>query len=53
MIDHSVHHSLNRIGLVTIKDIQNIEQLLIQLNAKVDSLVQENEKLQQKLDEKS
>lgn len=53
MIDHSVHHSLNRIGLVTIKDIQNIEQLLIQLNAKVDSLVQENQKLQQKLDEKS
>ncbi|MDU4337509.1 MAG: phasin family protein, partial [Staphylococcus lugdunensis] len=28
IIDQSIHHSLNRIGLVTAKDLQHIEQLL-------------------------
>ena len=52
MIDHSVHHSLNRIGLVTTKDVQHLEQMLVQLTAKVDLLIQENQKLQAKLNEK-
>ncbi|TCB48809.1 poly(hydroxyalcanoate) granule associated protein [Acinetobacter sp. ANC 4779] len=42
LIDHSVNHSLNRIGLVTVKDIQHLESLILQLHSKVDLLVEEN-----------
>ncbi|WP_269493892.1 phasin family protein [Acinetobacter baumannii] len=52
ILDTSVNHSLNRIGLVTPKDLQHIEQLLVQLNIKVDALIEENQKLKAKLNEK-
>lgn len=42
LIDHSVNHALNRIGLVTVKDIQSLETLVLQLHSKVDSLLEEN-----------
>ncbi|KCX76925.1 poly family protein, partial [Acinetobacter baumannii 15827] len=52
ILDTSVNHSLNRIGLVTPKDLQHIEQLLVQLHIKVDALIEENQKLKAKLNEK-
>ncbi|MFW1691281.1 phasin family protein [Acinetobacter ursingii] len=52
IIDQSIHHSLNRIGLVTAKDLQHIEQLLLQLHTKIDMLIEENENLKSKLSEK-
>jgi poly(hydroxyalkanoate) granule-associated protein len=42
LLDHSVNHSLNRIGLVTVKDIQHLETLILQLHSKVDFLIEEN-----------
>ena len=48
LIDHSVNHSLNRIGLVTVKDIQHLESLILQLHSKVDFLVEENKLLKEK-----
>ena len=47
LIDHSVNHSLNRIGLVTAKDLQHLEQLVLQLHAKVDALIEENKQLKE------
>ena len=44
LIDNSVHHSLNRIGLVTLKDVQYLERLILQLHTKVDQLTAEQEK---------
>lgn len=44
-LDHHVNHSLNRIGLVTVKDVQYLETLILQLHQKVDSLVEENKKM--------
>lgn len=52
ILDHSVNHSLNRIGLATPKDLQHIEQLLVQLHIKVDALIEENKELKQKLGKK-
>ncbi|TCB34839.1 poly(hydroxyalcanoate) granule associated protein [Acinetobacter sp. ANC 4910] len=52
LIDHSVHHSLNRIGLVTVKDIQHLENLILQLHSKVDALILENEQLKAKIEKK-
>lgn len=49
MIDHSVYHSLNRIGLVTVKDIQHLEHLVLQLHSKVDALIEENKQLKEQL----
>ena len=49
LIDHSVNHSLNRIGLVTVKDIQHLESLILQLHSKVDFLVEENKLLKAKI----
>lgn len=45
LIDQHTHQTLNRIGLVTPKDIQLIEQLLLNLNQKVDQLVETNQRL--------
>lgn len=52
LIDNSVHHSLNRIGLVTLKDVQHLEHLILQLHAKVDELTLQQEKIQKELSEK-
>ena len=52
ILDTGVNHSLNRIGLVTPEDLQHIEQLLVQLHIKVDALIEENQKLKAKLNEK-
>lgn len=52
LIDNSVHHSLNRIGLVTLKDVQHLERLILQLHAKVDELTLQQEKIQKELSEK-
>lgn len=49
LIDQSVNHSLNRIGLVTAKDLQHIENLILQLHSKVDALVEENQNLREQL----
>ena len=52
LIDNSVHHSLNRIGLVTLKDVQHLERLILQLHAKVDELTLHQENIQKELLEK-
>lgn len=52
LIDNSVHHSLNRIGLVTLKDVQYLERLILQLHAKVDQLTAEQEKMKEELPKK-
>ena len=52
ILDTGVNHSLNRIGLVTPKDLQHIEQLLVQLHIKVDALIEENQQLKTKLNKK-
>jgi poly(hydroxyalkanoate) granule-associated protein len=52
LIDHSVHHSLNRIGLMTLKDVQHLERLILQLQAKVEALTLQQEKMQKELLEK-
>ena len=52
ILDTSVNHSLNRIGLVTPKDLQHIEQLLVQLHIKVDALIEENNQVKAKLNKK-
>ncbi|NNH39287.1 phasin family protein [Acinetobacter terrae] len=49
LIDHSVNHSLNRIGLVTVKDIQHLESLILQLHSKVDFLLEENKLLKEQI----
>lgn len=53
LIDNSVHHSLNRIGLVTLKDVQYLERLILQLHEKVDLLSVELDKKQAELTKKS
>lgn len=52
MLDHGVNHSLNRIGLVTLKDLQHLERLILQLHAKVDLLTEQQQKLQQQNNKK-
>lgn len=52
ILDHKVTASLNKIGLVTVKDIQNLEGLILDLHLKVDALVEENKKLNAQLKEK-
>ncbi len=49
LLDHGVNHSLNRIGLVTAKDLQHLENLIMQLHHKVDALVEENQNLREQL----
>ncbi len=50
MIDQHTHQTLNRFGLVTPKDILLIEQLLKNLNEKVDRLVDSNEQLKKEVE---
>lgn len=50
LLDQSVSHSLNRIGLVTVKDVQYLEALILQLHTKIDGLLNENEKLRDRVE---
>ena len=52
LLDHAVSTSLNKIGLVTAKDVQHLEGLIIALHQKVDALVEENKKLHDLIQEK-
>ena len=49
ILDHRVSSSLNKIGLVTAKDIQHLEGLILDLHSKVDALVEQNQKLNEQL----
>lgn len=49
IIDQHTHQTLNRFGIVTPKDILLIEQLLKNLNEKVDRLIDSNEQLQSEI----
>ncbi len=42
LLDQGVSHSLNRIGLVTARDLQHLESLILQLHTKIDALAEEN-----------
>ena len=50
LIDQHTHQTLNRIGLVTPKDILMIEQLLLNLSKKVDHLVEVNQRLTEEIE---
>ncbi len=52
MIDSSVHHSLNRIGLLTPKDIKHVEQLLLQLHEKMDVILERQDQILSKTTKK-
>ena len=52
IVDRGVNHSLNRIGLATVKDIQYLENLILQLNDKIDVLIEEKKKLNEKVNKK-
>ncbi|MBI1452501.1 MULTISPECIES: phasin family protein [Acinetobacter] len=52
LLDNSVNHSLNRLGLITPKDLQHLEKLLLQLHAKVDALAEEQVLLKDQLKKK-
>jgi poly(hydroxyalkanoate) granule-associated protein len=52
LLDQRVTHSLNRIGLVSVKDIQHLEQLIMQLHEKVDTLSEENRQIKERITEK-
>ncbi|WP_445115947.1 phasin family protein [Acinetobacter sp. WZC-1] len=51
-LDQRVNHSLNRIGLVTVKDIQHLEGLILQLHSRMDELVEDNKNLRAQLSKK-
>lgn len=52
LLDQRVTSSLNRIGLVTAKDIQHLEGLILDLHSKVELLVEQNQKLNQQRQKK-
>lgn len=51
IIDQHTHQTLNRMGLVTPKDMLMIEQLLMSLNHKVDQLIETNQRLSDEIAE--
>lgn len=44
MLDQSVNHSINKLGFATTKDVQQLERLILQLQDKVDQLIEEQKK---------
>lgn len=49
LIDHPLRQSLNRLGLVTTQDLNRLENLILQLQDKVDLLIEENQELKMEL----
>ena len=51
-LDQSISHSLNKIGLVSIKDLHYLEKIVLELSGKVDSLLEENKEIKKLIKEK-
>lgn len=51
-LDQSISHSLNKIGLVSLKDLHHLEKIVLELNCKVDSLLEENKEIKKLIKEK-
>nr|WP_174505812.1 phasin family protein [Acinetobacter sp. Marseille-Q1620] len=49
ILDQGVSQSLNRIGLVSAKDVQRLENLILQLHQKVDLLLEENRSIKEQI----
>ncbi|SPL71307.1 phasin family protein [Acinetobacter stercoris] len=49
ILDQGVNQSLNRIGLVSAKDVQRLENLILQLHQKVDLLLEENRSIKEQI----
>src|SRR5690606_11126887 len=45
LLDHGVSTSLNRIGLVSTKDVQHLENMILDIHQKLDVLIAENQAL--------
>ncbi len=52
LLDHGVSTSLNRIGLVSTKDVQHLENMILDIHQKLDVLIAENQALRAKLEKK-
>ncbi|OTG82864.1 phasin family protein [Acinetobacter sp. ANC 4648] len=52
VLDQRINHSLNRLGLVTAKDLKHLESLILELHDKVDALVAENLNLKTQIPKK-
>ena len=52
LLDQSINHSLNKIGLVSIKDLHHLEKIVLELSNKVDSLLEENKEIKKLITEK-
>ena len=52
LLDHGVNSSLNRIGLVSAKDVQYLESLILDMHQKLDLLIEENKFLREKIEKK-
>ena len=48
IIDQSVNHSIHKLGFATVKDVQQLEKLILQLQDKVDQLLEAQQKNQNK-----
>ncbi|OTG65081.1 phasin family protein [Acinetobacter silvestris] len=51
-LDQRINHSLNRLGLVTAKDLKHLESLILELHHKVDALTAENLRLKTQIPKK-
>ena len=51
--DQSVQQSFNKLGLVTHKDIEHLEHLIVQLHQKVDQLTQQTSAVEEKIKNKT
>ena len=52
LIDQGVHRSLNKLGLVTVEDLHRLENLVLNLNNKLDILIEENKEIKKQIREK-
>ena len=52
LIDYGVHQSLNRLGLATVKDLQKLELLVLELHKKMDLVIEENKVFKSNINEK-
>ncbi|WP_298144739.1 phasin family protein [uncultured Acinetobacter sp.] len=50
--DQKLQQSFNKLGLASHKDIHILQQLILQLDAKLDHLIEENQQLKQQLQNK-
>ncbi|OTG88370.1 poly(hydroxyalcanoate) granule associated protein [Acinetobacter sp. ANC 4558] len=52
LVEYGIYQSLSKMGLVTVKDLQKLEKMILELHQKIDIILEENNEIKNNIQQK-